>query len=161
MKKVYDDLIIIDLYQRIFMLYFESHCTLAAAESSPLTLNSEQRELSRDFCAPSKNKSSIMKPDYFLCWNSYIQLNEYETAPYFIQFSQNLTFVDFCVFPPSLPELNLKLFCSEVLILSWAQVNLGQNTDINKQSNAKFWLNWIKYGAVSYSLSCILVLLYT
>ena len=79
------------MVNRIFMLYFESHCTLAAAESSPGTLNSEQRELSRDFCAPSKNKSSIMKPDYFSCWNSYIQLNEYETTPYFIQFSQNLT----------------------------------------------------------------------
>ena len=33
-----------------------------------------------------------------------VQLNEYETAPYFIQFSQNL----------NLPELNLKLFCSDV-----------------------------------------------
>ena len=49
-----------------------------------------------------------------------VQLNEYETAPYFIQFSQNLTcelFVDVCVFPlipPNLSELNLKLFCSDV-----------------------------------------------
>ena len=45
-----------------------------------------------------------------------IQLNEYETAPYFVQFSQNLT----CncqlisVYPPNLAELNLKLFCSDV-----------------------------------------------
>ena len=50
---------------------------------------------------------------------NFVQLNEYETAPYFIQFSQNLTcdclsiFVFFPEFPrisPNLPELNLKLF---------------------------------------------------
>ena len=33
-------------------------------------------------------------------------------------------------------------------------VKTGKNTAINKQSDVKFWLNWIKYGAVSYSLSC-------
>ena len=42
-------------------------------------------------------------------------------------------------------------------ILGSAQVNLGENTEINKQSHVKFWLNWIKYGAVSYSLSCTVV----
>ena len=31
-------------------------------------------------------------------------------------------------------------------------VKTRKNTKINKQSNVKFWLNWIKYGAVSYSL---------
>ena len=62
----------VGMFNRICMIYFESHCTLAAAQNSPLTLNSEQRELSRDFCAPSKNKSSIMKPEYFSCWNSYM-----------------------------------------------------------------------------------------
>ena len=39
-----------------------------------------------------------------------------------------------------------------------AQLNSGENTKINKQSHLKFWLNWIKYGAVSYSLSCIIML---
>ena len=39
-------------------------------------------------------------------------------------------------------------------ILGSAQVNSVENTEINKQSHVKFWLNWIKYGAVSYSLSC-------
>ena len=45
-----------------------------------------------------------------------IQLNEYETAPYFIQFSQNLTCecLLISVFCPNLPELNLKFFCSDV-----------------------------------------------
>ena len=42
-----------------------------------------------------------------------VQFNEYETIPYFIKFSQNLTFdcllISVC-FPPNLPELNLKLF---------------------------------------------------
>ena len=33
-------------------------------------------------------------------------------------------------------------------------VKTGKNTEINKQSDVKFWLNWIKHGAVSYSLSC-------
>ena len=33
-------------------------------------------------------------------------------------------------------------------------VKSGKYTEINKQSNVKFWLNWINYGAVSYSLSC-------
>ena len=28
-------------------------------------------------------------------------------------------------------------------------------TEINIQSDVKFWLNWIKFGAVSYLLSCI------
>ena len=37
-------------------------------------------------------------------------------------------------------------------ILGSAQVNSGENTEINKQSHVKFWLNWMKYGAVSYSL---------
>ena len=41
-----------------------------------------------------------------------LQLNEYETAPYLIQFSRNLTCdcLLISVFPPNLPELNLKLF---------------------------------------------------
>ena len=61
--------------------------------------------------------------------------NEYETAPYFIKFSHNLTYDCWLisVFSPKLPELNLKVVCTDV----------------------KFWLNWIKYGAVSYSLSCM------
>ena len=33
---------------------------------------------------------------------------------------------------------------------------MGKNTKVNKQSLAMFWLNWRKYGAVSYSFSCTL-----
>ena len=33
-------------------------------------------------------------------------------------------------------------------------VKTGKYTEINKQSNVKFWLNWIKFEAVSYLLSC-------
>ena len=39
-------------------------------------------------------------------------------------------------------------------ILASAQVNNGKNTEINKQLHVKLWLNLMKYGAVSYSLSC-------
>ena len=37
----------------------------------------------------------------------------------------------------------------------WSAQVKGKNTEINKQSHIKFWLNWIEYGAVSYSISCI------
>ena len=33
-------------------------------------------------------------------------------------------------------------------------VKTGKNTEVNKQSDVKFWLNWIKFGAVLYSLGC-------
>jgi hypothetical protein len=33
-------------------------------------------------------------------------------------------------------------------------VKTGKFTEINIQSNVKFWLNWRKYGTVSYSFSC-------
>ena len=33
---------------------------------------------------------------------------------------------------------------------------MGKNTKVNKQSLVMFWLNWTKYGAVSYSFSCTL-----
>ena len=33
-------------------------------------------------------------------------------------------------------------------------VKTGKYTEINKQSDVKCWLNWINYGAVSYSLNC-------
>ena len=34
------------------------------------------------------------------------------------------------------------------------RLKTGKNTEINKQSNVKFWLDFRKYGAVSYWLSC-------
>ena len=33
-------------------------------------------------------------------------------------------------------------------------VKTGKYTEINKQSDVKFWLNYIKFGAVSHLLSC-------
>ena len=57
-------------------------------------------------------------------------------------------------FPLNLPDLNLKLFCSDVQNnFRFSSGKFGENTEINKQSHVKFLLNWIKYGAVSYSLS--------
>ena len=71
-------------------------------------------------------------------------------------------FVDFCGFTcfyQFLHELIIKF------VLFWSAdkfydqlmqelVKTGKSTEINKQSHVKFWLHWIKYGAVSYSLSC-------
>ena len=42
---------------------------------------------------------------------------------------------------------NKTIFCTK-------QVNSGKNTEVNKQLLVIFWLNWRKYGSVSYSLSC-------
>ena len=33
-------------------------------------------------------------------------------------------------------------------------VKTGKYTEIKKQSDVKFWLNWKKYGTVSYSFTC-------
>jgi len=66
-------------------------------------------------------------------------------------------FVDFWVFTCFYPVLNdilqikRKQFYDHIM---QKLVKTGKNTEINKQSNVKFWLNWIKFGAVSYLLSC-------
>ena len=88
--------------------------------------------------------------------NFTVQLNEYETVPYFLQFSQNLTsncllisvylpvFTSFCIC--------FVFICRTIL---WSHHGkTGKNTEISKQSNVKFWLNWMQYEAVSSSLSC-------
>ena len=64
-------------------------------------------------------------------------------------------FVYFYVFPRI--YLSCTENCSEhqnKTIFGATQVNLGENTKVNKQSLVIFWLNWRKYGAVSYSFSC-------
>ena len=53
-----------------------------------------------------------------------VQLNDYETAPQFIQLSQNLTW-DYLFYEHIMQEL----------------VKTGKFTKINKQSDVKFWLN--------------------
>ena len=60
----------------------------------------------------------------------------------------------------NLPDQNrLKLFCFDVennfrFRLGEIQLNLDKNTEINKQSQVKFWFNRKKLIAVSYLLSC-------
>ena len=94
-----------------------------------------------------------------------VQLNKYETAPNFIQVSQNLTLdcllilLNFPVFTKLLHDLIIKLFCFDLqnhfMIRSCKNcVKTGKFSQINKQSNVKFWLIWLKFGAVSYLLSC-------
>ena len=88
-------------------------------------------------------------------------LMKYETAPYSIQLSQNLT--SDCL----LISVFLPVFTSVCMIWSWNcfilicrtilwphHAKTGKNTELNKQSDVKFWLNWMMYGNVSYSLSC-------
>ena len=58
--------------------------------------------------------------------------------------------------------------CDHKIVLFWSAeqfydhimqklVKTGKNTEINTQSDVKFWLNWIKYWAVSYSLTMLTV----
>ena len=55
-------------------------------------------------------------------------------------------------------------WCAHKIVLFWPaeqfyehimqnSVKTGKYTEINKQSDVKFWLNWKKYGTVSYSFS--------
>ena len=84
---------------------------------------------------------------------SIIQLNKYETAPYFLQLSQNLTSdcLLISVFLPS--DHKIVLFWSAEQFydhIMQKPVKTGKNTEINQQSYVKFWLNWIRNGTVSY-----------
>ena len=90
-----------------------------------------------------------------------VQLNEYETAPYSIQLSQKLTsdcllisvFLSvFAWFAHKIVlQIKLKQFYEHIM---QELVKKGKYTKVKKQSYVKFWLNWIQFGAVSYSLSC-------
>ena len=87
-----------------------------------------------------------------------VELNKYETAPCYLQLNQNLTSacLFIFVFAPVLSwfehenyfeDWSKTIFCSK-------QVRTGKNTEINKQSDVKFWLIWRKCGLDSYSFSC-------
>ena len=95
------------------------------------------------------------KSKTFLSWFKIPkQLNEHETIPYFLQLSQNLT-SDCLLISVYLPVF---AWCDDEIVLFWSAeqfydhiqktVKTGKNTEINKQSNVKFWLNWMKYVAV-------------
>ena len=78
--------------------------------------------------------------------------------PYFFQLSQNLTSdcLLISLFLPVFAWCDHKncfvLICRTIL---WSHhAKTGKNTEINKQSDVKFWLNWRKYGTVSYWFSC-------
>ena len=77
--------------------------------------------------------------------NKIVQLNEYETNPYFLQLSQNMT--SDCLFTFVFFS-QIYLFCAIhyfILmfrtILGAKQVNSGKNTKVNKQSLVIFWLD--------------------
>ena len=100
-------------------------------------------------------------------WFFPVQLNEYETVPYF--FNQAKTwhrivcwFLCIYLFLPVLHDVIIKLLCRSKTKQFYHHImqklvktgKTGKNTEINKQCDVKVWLNWIKYGAISYSLSC-------
>ena len=59
---------------------------------------------------------------------------------------------EFTCFVPKI-VLNIKtIFCKKQVHSG----KIGENTKVNKQLVAMFWLNWRNYGSVSYPLSCII-----
>ena len=80
--------------------------------------------------------------------NRLVQLNEYETVPYFLQSSQKLT-SDCLLMSVFLPVF---AYCDHNIVLQIKTkqfydhimqklVQTGKYTEINKQFNVKFWLN--------------------
>ena len=58
-------------------------------------------------------------------------------------------------FSPNLPVLRQKLFWTSKQNNFWPKTGkFGENPKVNKQSLVMFWLDWKKYGSVSYSLIC-------
>ena len=92
--------------------------------------------------------------------NGHVQLNEYETASYFLQLSQNMTsnclftFVFSPEFTCFVPKIVLNIKTKQFSVQSkWIPVRTGKNTKVNKQLVAMFWLDLRKYGSVSYSFT--------
>ena len=71
-----------------------------------------------------------------------LQFNKYETAPNFIQLSQNFFSLFFPVFacPDHKIVLQIKTKQSYDQVMQ-KQVKTRNNTEINKQSDVKFWPN--------------------
>ena len=90
-------------------------------------------------------------------WFFPVQLNEWESyifSPIKPKLELGL-FVDFCVFTcfyQFLHDVIIKLFCRSKQ--NNFMITSCKNTEINKQSDVKFWLNWRKYRTVSRSFSC-------
>ena len=112
----------------------------------------------------SSYKLKYLPGDTLYLWTKYVQLNEYETVLYLLLLSQHLTWdcLLISVYLPGffyqfLQDVLIKLFryaeqfCEHII---QKPVKTGKYKEINKQSHVKFWLNRIKYGAVSYLLSC-------
>ena len=62
----------------------------------------------------------------------------------------------FLCFPPNLHELNLNMFwTSEQNNFRFSSCKFGEKHRNNKQSHVKFWLNWIKHGAIPFCVRVI------
>ena len=125
------------------------------------------RKVARSYCTCAMLTSALQlilnldgKQCIYRTW--LVQLNKYETAPYFLQLSQNMTsdcFFTFVFSPQIYLSCTKNCFILMFRTIFWAtQVNSRENTWVNKQSLVMFRLNWRKYGSVSHSLSCSNVL---
>ena len=65
----------------------------------------------------------------------------------------------FTCFYQFLHDVTMKLFCFD--LENSFMITSCKNREINKQSDVKFWLNWRKYGTVSYSFSCTFLIYLT
>ena len=86
------------------------------------------------------------------------QLNEYETVSYFTQSNQKWPLDCFLISVLLLVfvwcDHNIVLQIKRKQFYDRIMQKLEKNTEINKQSDVAFWLNCLKFGAVSYLLSC-------
>ena len=97
-----------------------------------------------------KHYLTQVSPHFIQLEPTYSQLNEYGTVPYFLQSSQKLT-SDCLLISVFLPVF---AWCDHKIVFFWSAEQFyehimqelektGKYTDINKQSDVKFWLNWI------------------
>ena len=93
------------------------------------------------------------------CFGSYADIGNSNYIKVIL--SKNLTFITIIYSLMNMRQLHILFNSTKTCLLisvfspkfTWAE-QFGENTEINKQLHVKFWLNWIKYGAVSNSLSC-------
>jgi hypothetical protein len=89
-------------------------------------------------------KQTQQKKFQFNILKHSVQLNEYETVPYFLQSSQKLTSdcLMISVFLPvfALSDHNIVLQIKTKQFYDHNHAKTGKNTEINKQSDVKFWL---------------------
>ena len=128
--------------------YAGTVCTLCTATGKKLYPKIALHEVNRICVKSMKNPLATL-----------VQLNGYEWDSYiFSSIKSKLDiglFVDFCAFTcfyQLLPDVIIILFCRSKQ--NNFMITSCKNSAINKQSYVNFRLNWIKFGDISYLLSC-------